>query len=136
MSSSAGMAALQGMIGKLRRLGGISEECAPEVAEELRAITAANISAGVGPGGEAWQPTKDGRRPLKNAAAALSATAVGTVAILRLEGPEARHNNGTARGKITRRILPTRRMSAPATAAIHAVIRRKFGDIMGGGAGA
>jgi len=130
--NSQGFVALRAMIDKVAKLGALPEECAPIVAERLHDITVENIAAGVGPDGKPWALTKEGKRPLQNAAKALSHGAVGTVAILRLQGPEVRHHSGTARGQITRRILPTRTLTAPVVEAIRRATAEKFREIVEG----
>lgn len=131
-TNSAGVASLRRMIAKLNELGDIAEIAAPRVAEKLEELTAANIAIGVGPDGAAWKLTAEGAKPLRNAAKALSSGSVGAVAILRLEGPEVRHHAGTARGRVRRQILPSRKLSAPATEAVRAIASEIFGEITAG----
>jgi len=56
-----------------------------------------NIAAGRAPDGNAWPATKDGSKPLANAARAVSSSASGSVLLVTLRGPEVWHNFGTAR---------------------------------------
>jgi hypothetical protein len=103
--NNAGLAAIKDMIRRLRSLSRLDKEVAPAVARELQAWAASNIAAGVGPDGQAWPPKKDGGKALQNAAQALAARAVGTVALLELRAPEVFHHFG-AGGKPRRPILP------------------------------
>ncbi len=107
-------------------------DAAPDVAEALRVEIEHSIADGMAPDGEPWKLTKKGTEPLRNAAAHLFVAGVGTSIVVRLKGVEARHNSGTARGKIVRRILPNRKFSAPIVAAIKRVLGEHFKEHMGG----
>ena len=120
-SNAAGFAALDAQIKKLKSLRLLPEEAAKEVAIALGDELRANITAGRGPDGEAWQPTKDGQVPLRNAAANLTVRAVGTTVTATVLGPEALHSIGAARGGIKRAILPTKRIPDAAIKAIQKV---------------
>lgn len=109
MANESGFRALEAMIDRAKVLGGIASEVAKEVAPALKTELTGNIAAGRGPDGEAWQKTQEGAVPLKNAAKALTVIAQGPIVLATLEGPEARHHKGTAKGRIKRRILPSNR---------------------------
>jgi hypothetical protein len=132
---AGGDAVLASMIDRIRSLGELPEVVAPEVATELKRVTDANIARGVGPDGTPWELTADGKVPLRGAAAAVTARAIGTMVLMRVDGPEARHNNATAKGRIRRRILPTPQLSAPIVAAIRRVCGKRFARAMGAGGG-
>lgn len=123
---SSGDAALNGMIARLREVRGLTERAAPEVAATLRDGLGEQISAGVDPNGAAWQKTQEGAQPLKGAAGALAVTHFGSTVFARVSGPEARHNNGTARGRITRRILPTSGFAKGMSERIKSVLTREY----------
>lgn len=123
--NSDAFAALQAQIDRLRALGTVARDVAPEVAAALRAQLERNIAAAVGPDGEAWQRNADGSKPLRTAARALTVRAIGSVVLATLTGHVAMHHLGTAAGRIRRRILPTRKLNAPMIAAIReAIVRR------------
>ena len=128
-----GSIALNAQIAKLRRLGpALTKGGAPAVALAVRGELAAQIAAGTGPDGRAWKPTKAGTPPLRNAAAALTVRAVGTVVVATLSGVEARHHLGAVKGKVKREILPTGKIPDPVTRAITRVVTAEFEAIMGG----
>lgn len=110
----------------------LTEKAAPEVAEVLRDEITKTIAAGTGPDGKAWQATKEGKVPLRNAAGALYVGAVGTKVIARLVGPEARHHLGRAKGGIERPILPSKDVPAPVVTAINTVLGERFHDVIEG----
>jgi hypothetical protein len=126
------VAELQDMIDSLHRLGELPEKLAPKVAAALLTEVSASVARGESPDGKAWQPTKDGKRPLQNAAKALRAEAVGTVALLILEGPEVRHHLGSAKGGVQRQILPSRKLNASAVRALQRVAAESFSGVMRG----
>lgn len=133
MSNTAGFEALDEMIARVRRVPELVREAAPEVAQEVERELAANIAAGRAPDGSAWEPTKEGKQPLVGAAKALSVRAVGSVILMTVGGPEAKHHKGTARGKVKRRIILTRGIPAPMASAIRKVFGRRFSKLMGSG---
>jgi hypothetical protein len=102
--------ALERQIRKLRALGGTPKAVAPLLAEELRPIVDRQISAGLDPYGSAWQLTKEGGRALKNAGQYLTLGAVGAAVVATIVGPPAMHHLGKAAGRITRRIIPVRKL--------------------------
>jgi hypothetical protein len=118
--------ALDAMIAKIKAVGLIPTEVAPQIADALHSILDANIAAGVGPDGKPWPLTKKGEKPLKNASAALTVRAVGSVVLAKLTGPTALHHLGIARGHIRRQILPSSRVPGPMTAAVKAVLTKAF----------
>lgn len=132
MSNAAGFAALDAMIDRVRRVPELVREAAPEVAAEVERELVANIAAGRAPDGTAWEPTKEGGRPLANAAKALSVRAVGSVVLMTVSGPEAKHHLGLARGKVKRRIILTRGIPSPMASAMRKVFARRFARLMGG----
>lgn len=118
-----GFAKLDAMIGRLATLGPQTvRRAAPKVAKALERELVAQIGRGQGPDGKPWPRTKDGRKPLQNAAGALTVTAVGNTVVARLEGPEALHHKGAVRGRVRRPILPTSKLTGPAGAAVREVI--------------
>jgi len=105
--NSAGFAALDDMIRKVRSFPGLAKEAAPEVGKAALALVQSEVAAGRSPQtGVEWVQKKDGGRPLKNAAAAISVATTGTSIVLVASGPEVFHHFG-AQGKPRRNILPT-----------------------------
>lgn len=91
---------LRELAANLRRLDAVGVEIAEASKAEVLAIARETTAAGQSPDGEAWIPTKDGRRPLKGAAAAITAVVSGTskaVLTLVLSGFYVFHHH--ARGK-------------------------------------
>jgi hypothetical protein len=123
-------AEMQGWIDRLNQLGDLPAEVAKDVAPALDAEIRKNISAGVDPEGKPWLPTKDGKKPLANAGAALSVKAISSVVQAKLVGHVALHHLGAAKGNIRRQILPSSRLPQPMTAAIKAVAAKRFNDKM------
>lgn len=133
MANAGGMAALDAQIARLRALGsGFVRNAMPRLTEAAEEVWHEQLDAGLGPSGQPWQPTKEGKRPLRNASKAASVQAFGTVLLFKVEGPEALHNDGRARGRVTRRMLPTRRSATPILKAIERVLGEEFADVMGG----
>lgn len=109
----------------------IGRLAAPEVAKALDEEIGKDISAGQSPDGTAWKETQDGRVPLRNAKKAVTTTYEGSVVIARLSGPEVKHHKGTARGRVQRRILPTRNLPQPLVRATVRILGEKFRELLG-----
>lgn len=121
----------------IERLGAMRDfdvEVAREAAPEIEKIVKATAAAGTTPEGEAWKPTKDGKRPLANAAHAVSARAVGAVVQILLHGVEVIHNKGAGKTLPARRILPASAAELPPaiTKALEDAAARVFRRTMGG----
>lgn len=127
-----GFAALDAHIRRLRELEHLVPDAAPEVARAVENELDANIASGVGPDGTPLKRTRDGRVPLRNAATKLRVRAVGPVVLCTLDGPEALHDQGRARGGVRRQILPSGKIPQPVTKAINTVITDRFNKTMGG----
>jgi hypothetical protein len=123
-----GLRQLDGMIRRLDTLGGMADRVAPRVGEALRR-EAESASAGQrSPDGAPWPPKKTGGPALVNAGRKASTTIVGTTVTVSLEGPEALHNDGRARGGVRRRILPTR-----VPVAVSSIVVDEWRRTIGGG---
>jgi hypothetical protein len=120
------------MIDRLHRLEGLTTLSAPKVAVAVEAEVRDQISQGVGPDGVPWKKTKEGKTPLQNAASALTVRPIGSVVLLRLTGPEAKHHLGAVKGKIKRPIIPTGKIPDPMTRAIERVVTGEFRRITEG----
>lgn len=129
-NNAQGRAELDKQIARLRELGNLRSRSAPLVAQAAGEETSKTIAAGVSPSGQPWRQTKDGRAPLRNAAKALIVKVVGSVILMELRSPEARHHLGAIKGKIQRRIIPTGSLPGPFIEAIKRVVAGEFFSIM------
>lgn len=127
-----GFAQLQAMRSMLNRFGDLPKRAAPVVATELERVTRDHIARGVDPDGKPWPLTKDGNVALQTAGRGLSSRAVGTVAIVRLEGKAVLHHLGAARGGIKRQILPGRRLPPEYVQTIKRTLVAQFRELQGG----
>lgn len=121
-----GFAQLDAYIARVRALPELARTAAPDVARVVERELRKTISAGTTPDGKPWPLTKDGEKPLTNAAGALNVVAVGTTIYARISGPEARHHLGRARGGIERQILPKDSIPAAMSVAISAELAKHF----------
>lgn len=119
----------------LQRLPHLAEEAAPLIADEFRKQTAENIAAGRNPYGDSWRPKKDGGRPLVKAMKAITVKVMGTVILIVLEGVEAMHHIGNARGYhggsgkqggFRRTIIPTGAIPGPFRGRIRVALSETF----------
>lgn len=91
---------------RLRRIPEALEAARPKlVAVIKRHLTQAN-AAGLTPDGKPYQRTQDGHVPLRHGAKSLRVKAAGSLLIARVQGIEALHSLGEARGEIQRSMLP------------------------------
>jgi phage gpG-like protein len=130
--NSAAFNELQLWIDQANSLGVLPTEIAKEVAPTLDQKIRQNISAGVDPEGKPWQLTKEGKRPLTNAGAALTVRAISSVVQAKLTGHVALHHLGAAKGAPKRQILPSSKLPQPMTAAIRQVAVERFDKHMKG----
>lgn len=105
--NSKALGELSAAIAKLRELETLPGRVAPRIAKRVHEVLSKQIAEAKFPSGSAWPDTQDGRKALRNAAAALTVRAMGNVIVARLSGPEARHSVGAVRGNVQRQILPT-----------------------------
>lgn len=129
---SDALTAIDDWIAKLRQVKGLAKKAAPAVAEALTASVNEDLAAGVDPAtGAAWEPTKDGRRPLKNAATdAIQGSAVGTTVVLKIK--ERRyfyHNAGL--GSPQRSVLPRGELRPKHAKAVTNALEKEWERIMG-----
>jgi hypothetical protein len=117
--------ALNAMIARLRAIPDLVTAALAECAAECHAVIAENIAAQRAPDGTPWQPGAKGP-VLVDAAAAVTARAIGNTILIRVSGIEAKHHFGFVRGKIARPIIPTRKAPQPMTKAIERVIMRRL----------
>lgn len=130
---AGGDEALAAFIDRVRKLGTLGADAAKIAAPLVEKAMKRTAAAGTTPDGQAWQPRKDGGRPLVNAADALSAEAVGPVVVGKLEGVEVLHNRGTKRMP-QRQILPDLGAGIPKVIgdALTEASQKAFGRTMGG----
>jgi hypothetical protein len=125
-------AALDAHIARIRKLGELAKDSAPEVAVAVKGELGAQIAAGTDPDGKPWPPTQAGTPALQNAAAALKVRSVGDVVIAEITGHHALHHQGRVRGGVRRQILPTEGIPATVEKAIEKVVGDKFKRTMAG----
>ncbi len=114
---------LSALAAKFRGLTKVGAAIAADAAPECLAIAKATVAAGTTPDGSPWAPRKsDGGRALVNAAAAITARAVGDVVWLVLSGVNVFHNK-------TRRILPS---AGNLPEAYRVAIRKSAQRVIGG----
>lgn len=128
-----GFAELDAMIARVDGLRDFVRDAAPEVADACRSELERTIKAGTTPDGREWEPKKEGTgKPLANAANALAVVPVGKTVFMTLQGPEARHHRGTAKGGTMRQVLPVSEVPGPMAKAIRRVLVKRFREAMGG----
>lgn len=98
MDNVHAFAELDLMLEAIRKTETVNEDAAKECADALRSKTASNIAAQRDPYDHPWPPTKDGAAALQNAMGAIDIHAKGTTIEFTVDGPEARHHIGNARG--------------------------------------
>lgn len=105
----SGLGDLEGMIRKMQSLEGLVERAAPAAGEALGAAIRADLDAGIDPStGKAWAPTKDGRRPLQNASAAITQKVIKKALVYTVTGHHFHHHRGARGGALPARpLLPT-----------------------------
>jgi len=129
---SDGLAELDAMIERVRRLPELGKRAAPEVARVVESELHRTIAAGTTPYGEAWPLTQTGTRPLTHAANAVAVVAVGSTVFVRLTGPEARHHLGRGRGGVRREVIPTRGIPDRMAEQIRTVLGDAFRELARG----
>jgi hypothetical protein len=127
-----GLAELDAQIARLRELPSLAREAAPDAAHAVERVIERQIQAATDPAGKAWEPTQDGRTPLRTADKALAVVAIGPTVFARLKGHIARHHLGRARGGVQRQILPTQGLPSAMSTAIRGVLVEHFERKMGG----
>lgn len=124
--------AIDSWIAKLKEVKGLAKRAAPKVAEALTKSVQEDLAAGVDPAtGAAWQPTKDGRRPLKNAATdAIQGSAVGSTIVLKVK--ERRYFfHHAAKGVVRRGVLPRGNLRPKHAKAVTNALEAEWKRIMG-----
>jgi len=104
VTSRGDFAALDRMIATARSMATLAQDAAPIAARYVESSLRATASAGQGPDGTPWSEKKDGGQALKNAAAAISVKAIGTVILIVLRGHHVYHHFGA--GVPRRPIIP------------------------------
>lgn len=123
---AGGAAQLAAIANRIRELGLLPRKIAPRAAELIEEDIAANVAAGRGPSGEAWEPKADGSKPLVGAASAVVAAASGSKVIVTLTAPEAFHHKGRTRGRKVRAILPSAVNPEPIVKAVRRAISEEL----------
>jgi hypothetical protein len=146
VSNAAAFAAMDRHLDFLRSLPNLARLAAPEVAAKCKELTDQHCAAGVDPYGQPWPASKDGRKVLRNAGAAVTLRAVGTVVYFTLSGVEVMHHIGNARGYhggskklggFRRTIIPFRGFPQPFRAVTKGALEERFQHLRrSGGRGA
>jgi hypothetical protein len=118
------------MIAKLRALKEMPANAAPDCAKAVRESLQSTISAGTTAYGEPWQKTQEGKQALQTAADSLRVASIGHRVFAAVTGHIGRHNNGTAKGGVERRILPIKEIPARMAQRIAKAISRTFETII------
>jgi hypothetical protein len=132
--SDSGLAALDVIIERMKAAGAsnVGARVAAKAAPLVDAAIKKTATAGQTPDGTAWQPKKDGGRPLVNAAAHIQTRAVGALVVTTLSGPDVFHHLG-AGGKPHRQIIPdSGTIPKGVEAAALMAAKRVFDEIAGG----
>lgn len=113
---------------RIRALENFDLDVAKEAAPLVEKAARAQAEAGLAPDGSPWAPRKLGGRPLQNASGHLTAKANGGAVDLKLTGTaEVLHDQGAARGKVKRQILPSDgELPGYLTDAMHEGAKRAF----------
>jgi hypothetical protein len=127
----SGFADLDAYIAKLHKLSGFNVEVAKAAAPKVEAVVQASAAAGTSPSGQAWAPTKDGKRALPKAGGAVRALSKGATITILLSGHYTWHQNSKNH---PREIIPERGKGVPApiSEAIKEASREVFFRTMGG----
>lgn len=131
MAESAGIAAIDDMISRLRGFPESIRAEAPGLAKAVQRELEADIAAGRAPDGSTWPLRKGGGKALANAAAKLTGAAIGTVLLFTLRGAEVWHNFGT-RHVPKRQILPSSGLPTNLAVAIKKGVVEVFKSKVGG----
>lgn len=123
---------LEERIARIRAVPGVAVRVAPAVAVGVADVVREHAARGEDPYGRAWPPTAKGERPLRRAGDAVRASSSGPVAIVRVVGVEALHDQGRARGGVRRQILPSRSLPADGVAAVDAAVNADLARVLKG----
>lgn len=101
---------LRRIIAKIKRIPKLIKETAGACAQSFDQAIKAELAAGHGPGGGAWERKADGGKPLPNAAAgAVTTKAVGTTIVVATQFPYQFHQRGARGGALPiRSVLPSK----------------------------
>lgn len=125
---SEATAALDAMIASTLSLGSLVSDAMPALAKAAQHSIERTIAAGTDAYDKPWQPTKEGKRPLRDAASALTVVVNGRTIYCQLKGVEARHHLGRVKGKRKRAILPDRGLPDTMAEDMRAVLARAFAE--------
>jgi hypothetical protein len=130
--ADSGLAALDAMIERMKALGAsnVGARVAAKAAPLIDAAIKKTVRAGQTPSGQAWQPKKDGGKPLVNAASHIETSAHGNIVASTLTGPDVFHNKGIGHSP-HRQILPSSGTIPPQIAkALEQAAKEVFAEIM------
>jgi hypothetical protein len=92
------LGAIDRMLERLRALKNLAKTSASDVVSAIKKEIASNVAKQTDPWHRGWKPGLQGAPILTHAAAHVRVDSTGTVVQITLEGIEARHHIGTARG--------------------------------------
>lgn len=123
---SAATEALDAMIASISSLETLVPESLPALSEACQRSVERTIADGTTAYKKPWQPTADGRKPLRNASKALKVATVGTTVWINITGVEARHHLGAVKGKVKRPIIPERGLPGVLAKELRAILEANF----------
>jgi|WetSurMetagenome_2_1015567.scaffolds.fasta_scaffold589661_2 hypothetical protein len=133
-SNASAFAALDGFLERLRSVPDLPKKAAPEVAEKLDANIASNVASQNDIYGHPFRPSQDGYPVLIHAAEKVQTTVNGSRLKFRLDGVEAMHQVGSARGYrggsarlggFRRPVIPFAKIPGPWKAILRTVLQSK-----------
>jgi hypothetical protein len=127
----SGDSSLQEIIARVRRLGSLPAEVAKAAAPLVESVAKRAAAAGANLEGQAWRARKDGKPALANAAAAVSARAVGSVVQIFLQGTSTGSSKVQAIQAARRAVLPSGAVPAAVAAEIKRAATEVFERITG-----
>jgi hypothetical protein len=127
-----GAASLRDITERVAALGDAFGPVARDVADAVRGEIERTILAGKSSEGEAWALRQDGATALRTAGKSLRVAAIGAKVLVVISGHIARHHLGTARGRVTRAVIPVRGIPGAMALGMVAAANRVMSDIASG----
>lgn len=127
------IAAIGSWTERIGNLASVVDRAKPRLVRALEVVIARQVASGADPYGKAWKKTKQGQQPLRGAASAVDVRATGNVLTVTVTRHHARHHLGAVRGKVRRRILPSKKLPNPYAAAVRRVLVSEFNRTMKAG---
>lgn len=126
-----GAVQLRTHIAKIRDLKNLGRDSIKAIKKEIGKSIEAQVAAQTEPDGKPWKPRKVGSGAvLSRAANQAKIASRGNVIAVTLTGHYARHQLGAVRGKVKRRIIPSKKLPDPYSDAIRKALGREFKRVM------